>query len=59
MRRKFFTQRVVRYLNKSPREAVGCPILGNGQGQTGWGPEQPDLVGDIPPTVNACAVGRR
>ena len=26
----------------------GCPISGAVQGQVGWGPGQPDLMGDSP-----------
>jgi len=29
-------------------ESCGCLIAGGTQGQAGWGPEQPDLVGGNP-----------
>ena len=37
-------QRVVRPWYCCP-ESCGCPIPGGVQGQAGWGPGQPDLVG--------------
>jgi len=37
----------VRLWNGLLREAVNAPSLGGGQGQVGWGPEQPDLVLDL------------
>ena len=43
-RKKFFTQKVVRPWNRLPREAVDAPYS-LAQGQVGWGPGQPDLVG--------------
>ena len=37
----------MRLWNSLLREAVNAPSLGGGQGQVGWGPEQPDLVLDL------------
>lgn len=49
IRKKFFTERVLRYWNRLPRGAVDALFLGSPiQGQAGWGPGHPDVVGDIP-----------
>jgi len=45
--RKFFTQRVVRPWHSCP-EKLWCPIPGGTQGQVGWDPGQPELVGGSP-----------
>jgi len=47
VRKKFFTQRVVRRWHSCP-EKLWCPIPGGAQGQGGWGPGQPELVGGSP-----------
>ena len=44
---KFFPQRVVRCWHSCP-EKLWCPIPGGAQGQVGWGPGQPELVGGSP-----------
>jgi len=44
VRKKSFPQRVVRRWHSCP-EKLGCPIPGDAQGQVGWGPGQPELVG--------------
>jgi len=33
-----------------------CPVLGNIQGQVGWGSEQPDLVVDVPAYYRAVGL---
>jgi len=48
IRKKFFTMRVVKHWNRSPREAVAAPSLGSVQGQVRRGFEQPGLVEDVP-----------
>jgi len=30
---------------QTAQRSCGCPILGDAQDQTGWGPGQPELVG--------------
>jgi len=45
--RKFYTQRVVRRWHSCP-EKLWCPTPGGTQGQVGWGPGQPELVGGSP-----------
>ena len=47
VRNKFFTQRAVKCWHSSP-EKLWCPIPGGAQGQVGWGPGQPELVGGSP-----------
>lgn len=45
----FFTMKVERQWNRSPREVVNAPHFpGSVQGQAGQGSEQPGLVEDIP-----------
>jgi len=44
VRRKFFIERAVRCWHSSP-EKLWCSIPGGTQGQVGWGPGQPELVG--------------
>ena len=34
-----------------PREVMGAPISRGVQGQVGWGPGQPELVGAVPSTA--------
>jgi len=43
----FFTERAVRRWHSCP-EKLWCPIPGSAQGQVGWGPGQPGLVGGNP-----------
>jgi len=38
-----------RLLHQVVQRSCGCPIPGSGQGQVGWGHEQPDLVGGNQP----------
>ena len=47
VRRKFFPQRVARQWH-SCAEKLWCPIPGRTQGQAGWGPGKPELVGGSP-----------
>ena len=56
VRKKFLAQKTVRCWHSCP-EKLWCPIPGGAQGQVGWGPGQPELVGgspahgfEIPPT---------
>ena len=35
-------------LEQTARRGCGCPIPGGTQGQVGWGPGQPELVGCSP-----------
>ena len=39
------------------QRSCGCPIPGMVQGQVGWGPGQPDLVGGVP--AHGRGVGTR
>ena len=48
VRKKFFTQRVVRRWHRLPREATDTLVLEMFKGQVGWGPGQPHLVGGNP-----------
>ena len=34
-------------LEQIAQRGGGCPILGDIQGQAGWGPEQPDLAESV------------
>ena len=45
IRKKFFTQRVVRYWYSFP-EKLWLPLHGSVQGRIGWGLGHSDLVGD-------------
>ena len=38
-------------------DTSGCPIPGGAQGQVGWGPGQPELVGGNKPTAGVGAGG--
>ena len=38
-------------LEQVAQEGYGCPIPGGIQGQVGWGPGQPDLVGGNQPVA--------
>ena len=44
---KFFPQRAVRRWHSCP-EKLWWPIPGGTQGQVGWGPGQPELLGGSP-----------
>ena len=46
-RKQSFPQRAVRRWHCCP-ESCGCPIPAGTQGQVGWGPGQPELVGGSP-----------
>ena len=52
-RRKFFPQRAVRRWHSCP-EKLWCPIPVGAQGQVGWGPGQPELVGGSPAHGRSC-----
>ena len=47
VRKKFFTQRVVRHWHSCPDRLWVPHIPGGAQGQAGWGPVQPELVPDV------------
>jgi len=51
---KFFPQRAVRRWHSCP-EKLWCPIPGGAQGQVGWGPGQPELVGGSPAHGRGCS----
>ena len=51
IRNIYFTGKVVRCWH---RRSCGCPIPGGTQGQVGWGPGQPGLVGGVPAHVRGC-----
>ena len=53
--RQVFTQRAVRHWHSCP-ESCGAPSL-EVQGQVGWGPGQPELVGDSPAAWGWNCVG--
>ena len=43
-------RKIIRYeggeaLEQAAQRSCGCPIPGNTQGQVGWGPGQPELLG--------------
>jgi len=44
---QFFAQGAVRHWHSCPGK-LWCPIPGGAQGQVGWGPGQPELVGGSP-----------
>jgi len=50
VRKKFLAQKTVRCWHSCP-EKLWCPIPGGAQGQVGWGPGQPELVGAALPTA--------
>ena len=56
VRVKFFTQRVVRPWHSCP-ESCGCPIPAGTQGQAGWGPGWPELLGGIPALSRRLGLG--
>ena len=56
IRRKFFTQRAVRHWHSCP-EKLWCPIAGGAQGQVGWGPGQPEMVGGSPAHGTGVGLG--
>jgi len=56
IKRKFFTQRAVRRWHSCP-EKLWCPIPGGTQGQVGWGPGQPELVGGSPAHGRGLVLG--
>ena len=42
---------------QTAQRSCGCPILGDAQDQTGWGPGQPELVGGSQPMARGwCCV---
>ena len=56
VRKKFFTQRAVRRWHSCP-EKLRCPIPGGAQGQLGWGPGWPELVGGSPAHGGGLGLG--
>mgnify|MGYP001853839407 CR=1 FL=1 len=44
VRKKLFTQRVVRHWHRLPKRKCGGPICDGVQGQGGWCPGKPELV---------------
>jgi len=56
LRQKFLTQRVVRHWHSCP-EKLWCPIPGGAQGQVGWGPGWPELVGAALTIATIVGVG--
>ena len=55
VRKKLFTRKVVRPWHSCP-ESCGCPISGGIQGQVGWGPGQPELLGGSPANSRGLAL---
>lgn len=39
---------MVRHWQRLPREVVDTPFLEKCNAQGGWGPEQPDLIANVP-----------
>ena len=44
IRKKFFYNKCGKALEQVAQRGGGCPILGDTQGQAGWGSEQPDVA---------------
>ena len=48
IRKTFFYVEGGEALAQVAQRSCRCPIIGNVQGQVGWGFEQPDLVKNVP-----------
>ena len=48
MRKKYFVIMVAKPWDKLPQKGDECPVLGDVQGQAGWGSELTDLAVDVP-----------
>ena len=56
VRKKLVTHTAVRPWHSCP-EKLWCPIPGDAQGQAGWGPGQPELVGGSPAHSTGLGLG--
>ena len=54
--KKFFYNTTGETLAQAAQRGDGCSILGDTQGQAGWGSEQPDIAVGVP--VHCRAVGQ-